>query len=378
LNANDGTKVWQTALIDEPAGFMRAPDGAYDLYLALDGTRLYAVSSKEDKGQVMALDARTGHILWTYTEDADPVYLLLATNGMCYIKVGPKPATVGGESVKALDEQSGKLLWSVSSGEDRFGQFTASSKAAYIVQHKIVPSDPKSRGLFNVVDLHALRLSDGVELWHQEVENTNGQTVISAGDVNVQADDQTVYLFKTEDQIETTPTGLTSTILRTLVALRAQDGTPLWSVKDPQSDPPHISAGTILYLIDQALYMVGGYHAIVFSAQDGHVLSAFQSPSYHLWLFAPKNHLYALNRAGQVCSLNSSTGTQRWCSAFLVQPTDSAVAAVGTDNIYLFGYQLSQPQEKAVYMLKQNDGSQMSRYLLLDFIVAVSGELWQE
>lgn len=365
LNANDGTRIWQTALLELPAGFGSAADGPYDLHLALDGTILYAVASKEDTSQLAALDARNGHILWKHAEDTDPGYLLLATNGVCYLKVGPGVRNVGPETLKALDGQSGKLLWSVSSGEYRFGQFTVSSKAAYLVQQKFVPTALRPNGEPDVVELRTLRLTDGAELWHKEVENTLNQPSLFYIDIDLQADDQTVYLVKVEDKEENTPTGWTGTRLRTMIALRAQDGSPLWSVSDPQTDPSNLLTGANLILFDQVLYMVAGYHMSVFNAQDGKVLSAFQSSSDYLWLFTPKDHLYALTRATQVCALSSSDGAQRWCSAISVSSIQTP-GVVGTENVYLLGYQQSQPQEEAIYVLRQSDGREVSHYALAD------------
>jgi outer membrane protein assembly factor BamB len=354
LGANDGTKIWQTALLDLPAGFWSAPGGVYDLQLTIDGPILYAVSSKENASQVVALDARSGHTLWKHTEDAAPISLTLVTNEALYLKVGP---TVGAQTMKALDAVSGKLLWSVSTGEYTLGQIAVSSKAVYLVQEKFVASVPRSRGERNFVVLRALRTTDGADLWQKEVENTVGQTNLSYVSINLQADDQAVYLVKMELQLETTSQGVTSVNRRTVVALRVQDGAPLWSVKDPQDDPPDASIGANLQIFEQKLYLVGAYHMSVFNAQDGNVLGTYRSP-FILWIFVPPDRLYGRNLASNVCSLSSRDGTQRWCSDI-----SSTLGVAGTDHVYLFGYQNNQPQG-AIYALRQQDGSQVGRYLV--------------
>src|SRR5579863_2022036 len=100
LNANDGTKIWETTLISFTADSRFSGD--INIQLTVDGTLLYAVYSVRYKSQVVALDARTGHILWKHTEDVHPISQAIAANGLFYVKVGP---SVTASTLQALSEK---------------------------------------------------------------------------------------------------------------------------------------------------------------------------------------------------------------------------------------------------------------------------------
>ncbi|MEO8973118.1 MAG: PQQ-binding-like beta-propeller repeat protein [Ktedonobacteraceae bacterium] len=393
LNGNDGTKIWQTTLTTFPAN---SPSSGPNIELTVDGTLLYAVYSAQYMSQVVALDARTGDILWKHTEGMHPISQTIAANGLFYVKVKPSVrasiAQTPGEKVEdldalseklhALEARSGKLLWSVSTTEYTLGQFAVNSKAVYLVQEKFVESDPRPRGTYNVAIIRALDATNGMDLWQKEIENTVGQMPLSYSGTVLQADDSAVYLLKFMNQLKTIFWGYSSVDIRTLVTLSAQDGSLLWSVNDPEPYRPDISSGASLTLCDHMLYVKGVYHMSMFNARDGKVLGSYQS-SLYLWLFVSADHLYGRTPAGSLCCLKSGDGTKRWCAN--ISPV---IGTTDAENIYLIGhpntaYQrarfylrdapflflvlvfffMRREPRNAIYVLKQKNGRKVRRYL---------------
>lgn len=350
LNANDGKKIWQSNIVDIPSG-----EGPFDTQITVDGTLLYVVFSPTfSTGQIVALEAKTGHILWRYTENAGRIFPTVAARGVFFMKVEPN-------TLQALDGQSGKRLWSVSTGEYVLDLIAVTGKAVALYQFKAVLGvpEPSYSGIVRV-----LRLSDGGEIWQKEVANLSGGADLP-NLVQLQADDQAVYLLKWQRKLEHS----SFEGGRTLVALSIQNGTLLWSDDQLQENPD--SLGAWLVLSEHRLYLVGQYHMSFFNAQNGALLKAYTTPSNLVLTttlasqsFVPQNYLYG-NGPGmreQFCSLKSSDGTKLWCSD--IYP-DIGKIVVGNENIYLSGYRAGD-QQRAIYVLRQLDGRQVGRYSMGD------------
>lgn len=372
LNGNDGTKIWQTTLTTFPAS---SQFSGTKMELTVDGTLLYAVYSAQYMSQVVALEARTGRVLWKHTEGMHPISQTIAANGFFYVKVKPSVTTSTAqamgrevedldalsENLHALDAQNGKLLWSVSTGEYTLGQFAVNSKAVYLVQEKFVASDPRSRGTYNVAIIRALDATNGMELWQKEIENTVGQTPLSYSGTVLQADDSAVYLLKFMNQLRTITWGYESVDIRTLVTLSAQDGSLLWSVNDPEPYRPDISGGASLMLCNHILYLMGFYHMSMFNTQDGKILGSYRS-SLYLWLFVSADHFYGQTPARSLCCLKSRDGTKRWCAN--IKPV---IGTTDAENIYLIGHPNTAAQ-RALFYLSLHNAPFLLQVLLLHLV----------
>lgn len=348
LNANNGKKIWQRSIPDIHPSFY--------VSLTVAGSLLYATFSyTSSQSQVVALDAATGRILWRYTAGTGRLYPTIAANGALYMQMGQN-------TLLALDGRSGKLLWSVSTGDYILGQIAVTSTAVSFLQVKAVYDTPQP--YYSVV-IRSLHLSDGGEIWQKEIEHTSGQAGIDLQLLALQADNQAIYILKWE-----TRQGQTSSQeIRTLLALHAQDGSPLWSINDLHDNPDFL--GTRLKLFEGVLYVVGQYHMSFFNAQDGKLLRT-NTTTYNLTYtttfdpqtFAPNNYLYGGGQATgeNFCSLKSSDGTKLWCSDI---HADIGLIVVTKENVYLVGYRNSD-QQQAIYVFSQRDGSQAGRYLVDD------------
>jgi len=118
--------------------------------------------------------------------------------------------------------------------------------------------------------------------------------------------------------------------MNTLMALRARDGSPLWSVQAPYDYLP--APKVDLALVGQVLYLVGGEHMSLFNVQDGKMLSAYTS-RFSLRIILPGDHLYGSMQAKgeSFCALKSSDSTKLWCSDM-----GGSLVVVGRENVYLF------------------------------------------
>ncbi len=343
LNADNGQKIWQRSLLNlSPKDLSRY---AYTTSVTVDNALLYTVISTPVNGLVVGLDARTGRILWKDTEGAGGISSPIATNGVFSMEVG-QPQT-GMKTLRTLDGQSGKLLWSASAGDYTLGQIAATDKAVYLVQAKYTPA---SRLPYDSEIVRALRLNDGTPLWQKEFRNTPQTSLLP---MRLQADSQAVYLFQLESKQAFTPPSIPVGV-NTLLALRAEDGTPLWSVQTPYDylQEPRIS----LVLVGHVLSLIGQKRLSSFNTQDGKLLSAYTS-HFFLWTFLPNDHLYGIIGAKEAnfCSFKSSDGTKLWCSN--IAANSVVLALVNKDRLYLM-------QQQAIEVLKQNDGSQVGRYTI--------------
>jgi len=161
LDTANGHELWHRATgrdlaFDAMAGFHMVQDWDYwSSSPLLDGGHVFIGSGD---GNVYALDAKTGAVLWTF-----------ATKG----RVRSTPATDGKTiyvgsfdgRMYALDRETGKLLWSFKTlGNKVFPEGSIQSSAT--VTGGLV--------LFGARDfnLYALDAKTGVEVWHQPVKNS--------------------------------------------------------------------------------------------------------------------------------------------------------------------------------------------------------------
>lgn len=181
LDRRSGTVLWRTPM---PNKVMTTPivvDGLVIVGTGKDNT-LYKTSDKLVWGvpggdEVAALNAKTGHVVWTYhTVGEDMPSPALAA-------IGTRKAIVfanGDNHVRALDVRTGKLLWSTPLA----GVSTMASAAA---QGGVVYVLAGTSADMHIPDhVYAVRASDGHILWKAPYGNADGSPVVADGVVAVE------------------------------------------------------------------------------------------------------------------------------------------------------------------------------------------------
>jgi len=312
------------------------------------------------KGQVIALDAQSGQVLWKTMLDGASIWRPTAAHGNLYLEVDDR--------VEALDGTSGNHLWSASPDAGyHAGELVGTGNAIYVEQEANFL--PASQGnTYDSTILRALRLSDGTEIWRREVANTITDHLSSLVHVSIQADERTVYLLR-EGQIMESHGNVFGPFPRsTLFALNAQDGSSLWSNQTQRSE----EAGRqfSLALFKQVLYMVGvanpGINTLsAFQSQDGKQLWTWQTP-FIINPFAPPSHIYgsSLNKGESFCALRGSDGSKAWCASY----NQAGPALFSQGKIYLYAFKVtyqgssSSEQPAQIDVLNESDGSLAAHY----------------
>jgi outer membrane protein assembly factor BamB len=360
MRSGDGQKIWQTSVISS-SGVTSNQGPA----IISAGSAIFVIVSmaqrQGQKGQVIALDAQSGQVLWKTMLDGASIWRPVAAHGNLYMEVDDR--------VEALDGTSGNHLWSASPDAGyHAGELVVTGNAIYVEQEANFL--PASQGnIYDSAILRALRLSDGTEIWRREVANTINDHVSSLVHVDIQAGERTVYVLR-EGQVMESHRNVFGPFPRfTLFALNAQDGSSLWSNQTQRSE----EAGRqfSLSLFNQVLYMVGvanpGINTLsAFQSRDGKQLWTWQTP-FIINPFAPPNHIYgsSLNKGESFCALRGSDGSKAWCASY----NQAGPALFYQGRIYLVAFKItyqgssSSEQPAQIYVLNESDGSLAAHYL---------------
>jgi outer membrane protein assembly factor BamB len=351
MRSDDGQKIWQNSVL---TGSVLTSLQSSAIISA--GTTIFVTVSMSQKGgqkgQVIALDAQSGQVLWKTMLDGASIWRPVAANGNLYLEVDDR--------VEALDGTSGKHLWSASPDAGyHAGELVGTGNAIYVEQEANFL--PASQGnTYDSAILRELRLSDGTEIWRREVANTINDHLFSLVHVGIQADERTVYVLRDGQDMESPR--------YTLFALNAQDGSSLWSNQTQRSE----EAGRqfSLALFNQVLYVVGvanpGINTLsAFQSQDGKQLWTWQTP-FIINPFAPPNHIYGstLNKGESFCALRGSDGSKAWCASY----NQAGPAHFFQGKIYLYAFKVtyqgssSSEQPAQIYVLNESDGSLAAHY----------------
>ena len=359
MRSSDGQKIWQTSVLNGSSAM-----GLQGSTIISAGSTLFVIVSmpqkSSQKGQVIALDAQSGQVLWKTTLDGANVWRPVAANGNLYMEVDQR--------VEALDGSSGQRLWSVASdaGYDA-GALVVTGNAVYVEQEAyFLPA--AQRETYDKAVLRALHLNDGTEIWRREVANTITDHLSSLVDVDIQADEQTVYVLRNGHVDESHGVVFGPYPRYTLFALHAQDGSLSWSNQTQRSE----EAGRqfSLAFFNRVLYMVGvaspGISTLTaFQSQDGKQLWSWQTP-FVLSPFAPPNHIYgsSINTGESFCALRESNGSKAWCTNY----NQAGPVLFSQGKIYLYAFKIiSQSptfseQPAQIYVLNESNGSQLAHY----------------
>lgn len=299
-------------------------------------------------GQVFALEAQSGHILWKTTLDGTEIEQPTVANGNLYMDVDKK--------IEALDGTNGNRLWSTSADAGYIiGNLAVAGNTVYVEQEKYFLPTPQGSAI-----LRALRLSDGTELWRRDVASTISGYLLAPVHVSIQADEQAVYVLE-EGQIWEAGDPISI-----LFALNPQNGSLLWG---EQTQQPDEDGGPFnLVLFNHVLYSAGSIGETesstlsAFQSQNGKQLWSWQTP-FIINPFAPPNHIYGLspNTGEGLCALRANDGSKVWCANYnLAGPT-----LFSQGKIYLYAYKVNdqgRDQSLQVFVLNERDGNLVAHY----------------
>jgi outer membrane protein assembly factor BamB len=358
MRSGDGQKIWQTSLTSLQVS---ASISAGSTIISV-GSTIFVIASMSQKGgqkgQVMALDAQSGHMLWKTTLDGTETWRPVAANGNLYMEVDDK--------VEALNGSSGNQLWSASPEAGyHAGELVVTGNAIYVEQEASFL--PASQGnTYDSIILRALRLSDGTEIWRREVDDQLSPLV----HVSIQADERTVYVLREGSVMESHGKVSGPVPGYTLFALNARDGSSLWSNQRQLSESEEAGRQFSLTLFNQVLYVVGvanpGINTLsAFQRQDGKQLRTWQTPLI-INPFVPPNHIYgsSLNTGESFCALRGSDGSKAWCASY----NQAGPALFSQGKIYLYAFKVtdqgssSSEQPAQIYVLNESDGSLAAHY----------------
>lgn len=213
-----GALVWQT---DLTAAFDRG-GGVSGGGLATDGKRLYASTGY---GEVVALDAASGAVVWRQRVDAPVIGAPAVDGGMVYVSGRDGSAL-------AIDASNGKVAWQV---------FGTPGKAGYLGSAAPTVADravifPTAAG-----DLMAvLKVGGGTKIWQSSVAGKRvGRAFALTPDV-------------TGDAALVGGTLYTGTAAGRTAALDAGSGQAIWSVGEGALGPLVVAGGSVFLVNDEA------------------------------------------------------------------------------------------------------------------------------
>jgi len=249
------------------------------VYVAVDGG-----FPSNSAGELYALQATTGSLLWHYPVKGDCCRGLVVTNTVIYV----------GETrhVDALKTSDGTLLWHHQI--DRSSVSLGIVVADGVVYVGTVVSDSKG---IHTSAVEALRASNGTLMWHSQTDI--GSFVLTVAD-------GVVYVGGFFGQ--------------TLDALRVSDGSLLWQYQDTDGADRGIVGATVMDGVAYVTSVPVGY------ADTGSTLDALRtSNGTHLWRYklaqgqlkgvAVANGMIYVNTPHGIAALQANKGNQRWFHA---------------------------------------------------------------
>jgi outer membrane protein assembly factor BamB len=348
MDANTGRQTWQTTIFDVP-DLSKTPSSNAGLSVSSitpAGPYVYVVATNALNGFVAALDASTGSILWK-AQEPKQINTLQVANGLVFVQMGSHT------TLQVLDGQSGKVLWHRSTEPNYLiNSLALTRNAVYILEESFLPTSEGQAHVF----LLALQAGNGAEIWRGSVEHTNNTV-----GYQIQADAERVYLLR-PSHYDLDLSGQELKVPGEVVALRARDGSPLWTTPEPrflESDYVYFEEHT---LFGQTLYLVDFAGLTALNVQDGKLLWTYTAP-LEIIQFIPNTRLYGLSKQENehLCSFHVNDGTKQWCTS--INPLSLVIA--GKEQAYFLGYQDTTSGEKLM-VLRQSDGQVVHQYQIGD------------
>jgi outer membrane protein assembly factor BamB len=289
-------RVWGAAVDDKKAVALRLGAG-----ISIANQRVYAAGSR---GEVVALDLATGHVVWHVKTKA-------ALSGGTAASADLVVAGSSEGQVFAFDPANGQLRWKVRVNGELLAPAAISPKLVAV----------------RAVDgkLHGLSPADGHELWVQEqavprlsLRGTSHPVIV--GDVVLCGFDNGKVL-----------------------AVNAGDGTVQW---EQQVTPPHgrtelerlIDIDSAVSVSGNDVYTVGFQGKVAMLALDtGQVWWSHDTSSYR-GLILDDETLYVSDADGQVVAMKARTGAEVWRQPVLLHRGLSALALMD-DSVVVGDFQ---------------------------------------
>lgn len=336
LDAQRGTTRWHHILVqygnDASNGFLQIVDGV--AYTAHATSTSYA-------DMVEALQTKDGHLLWQYRVDqhAD-IHTMRVCSGVIYLGITQYGATADTTKsiVEALRAKDAKLLWRhTNTDSSYYDQLEVTSETLYLITAK--SSEPKSYSVLSII--HALRSSDGSEVWHATY-NTYGVAITAT------ATDHAVYVIKTIDMLKS---GIDT--------LQASDGSLLWHKQTTMVGPPFRKA-----VANGLLYLDANDQLCAFSLTDGKQIWC-RGNAHDAALQASVGVIYTTS-IQPVCAVQASNGKTLWC----VQYPNLGSTIIASESIVYVASNFA----GTLYALRKSDGTQLWYRELDHFIFALALE----
>lgn len=279
LKASDGTVLWHSKVdvqdAFETVNVMRVVNGV--VYVAVD-----AGFQGQSAGEVYALQARDGSLLWHYTVQGGCCRGLVVTDTAVYV----------GEldHVDALKARDGTVLWHHQIDRSSVLMGMAVVDGTVYVGTALVDYRGPAKG-----SLDALRTSDGTIRWHSQTNFASSVLTVADGIVYVGE-----FLVGS-----------------TLDALRVSDGSLLWQFK---SDRAVLQAA----VMDGVVYLSSGC-GLCFKDNGSTVDALRVSDGSHLWRynidpgFSPQvavaDGMVYVGTLHGIIALDANSGNKRWFHA---------------------------------------------------------------
>ena len=289
LKVSDGTVLWHAKVdVHNDASLsvqvMKVVKGV--VYVGVDGG-----FSGDSAGEVYALQATNGSLLWHYTVKGECCRGLVVTDTTVY--VGDTDRDRGGSYVDALKTSDGTVLWHHQI--DRPSILLGIVAANGVVYVGTATADQSGSGIHKgAVD--ALRANDGTLLWHNQTNFPALVLTVADGIVYVGA------LFDSP-----------------LDALRASDGSLLWQYKgDLQVNQATVMDGVVFLTYESTGYKDIGSKVDALRISDGSLLWRYtidpQDEALQVAVGDGMVYVYVSTLHG-IVALDANRGNQRWFHA---------------------------------------------------------------
>jgi outer membrane protein assembly factor BamB len=277
-DAGSGARLWQKDLAPEGED---EPERGFGGGVAYDNGKLYAGTGF---GNVQALDAKTGAVLWTHAAGAPVRSAPVVADGRVY-------AITQENRLRVIDAADGHLLWE-NQGIVESAGIATSNNVAISGDTVIVP--------YSSGEIFALRVDNGVPYWMDQLTRTGNVTALTvindiAGRPVIDRD----MVFAVSHS-------------GTLVAINLRTGGRIWTRNVASIQSP-LPAGDFLFLVSTE------GHVMCLNRADGRVkwatnLPAFGDPDDRedpiVWAgpLLVNNRLLLLSSDGRAVSLIPTTG----------------------------------------------------------------------
>ena len=372
LNGKDGAVRWQYNA------------GAPVYVAAVAQGVVYADASNGNNSVAYAFNASNGGVLWHYNVN-DYISNLMVESGIVYIGTA---ATGNTPRLYALQAANGSLLWSYTARAETPGLLAAGDGVVLYAEILGIGS-----GNFNE-HITALRSSDGAVLWRLPITASDGfargTPALSNGIIYIGTNNGSVYAVRASDRsvlwhvgrsggFDFIPLNMAPLLDNgvvyvegkqgpggeslTLFAMRASDGTLLWSkslgsAPGPLVDQPQIVNGVI--------YVVNGVDGLIaLKETDGSLLWQHSADQVY-GPFVVANGLVQINGGDGVLALRASDGTVAWKSA--ITSLDS-VSSAGPAEVIDDGIVYVATTKGIIQALDASNGATLWRYIIQELAV---------